>query len=261
MRPRSPLPVALLAAATAAACGSSAPPADAGAGRDVGAEVDPDWVTSRPGEVYEGIAVGDAGFIPIPGAKVCVHEHPEIPCALADVDGRYTLRVPFLATVEPFAVTFAAEGHLGRVMPAGTSWWPGGVGLDSDEYTRTFASQAGFTYPAQGTSFIGVRLFARGVPTGLAGATVMLAPGSGKGPIYGDPQGYPDPALTSTSSSGIAYFGNVTPGRVTLTVKAEGRTCEAKGLTGIWLSSGPNTISLPAVADSATDDVPLFCVP
>lgn len=250
----------LLAAALLLGCGSTmSPPGgspDAGEGG-----VAPASATSWPGEVYENGYGPDGKTVPIVNAEICVLDHPEISCVRSDVDGKYALTVPHFPPSAVVAVVLEAEGHLGTVRPAGEGWWPGGTFLRSDQGAAALFGKAGFTYPARGTGFVSFRLFQGGVAQGAVGATVTLTPPSAKGPIYLSPAGEPDPALTAVSANGGVLFGNVPPGPVTLTVKAEGKVCEAKGVSGIWLSSGPNTITVPVVADADTYDVPLFCLP
>jgi hypothetical protein len=243
--------------ATATACGVAAVPPDAGSPErpDSAADVSP--TRNNPGSVYEAESV-DGGTAPIAGASVCILEHPELPCATTDQAGAYVFVVPSLDD-GIVSVDFTADGHLGRVSPAGKSWWPGGTPLYSDASAKELATRAGFAYPDSGTGFIRLRLLDGGSSRGLAGATITLSPASGRGPVYAATPHDPDPSLTATSSSGTVLFGNVAPGRVTLTVSAAGRTCSTEGVTGTWPSSAPNVISVRVAAHSITDDVVLFC--
>jgi hypothetical protein len=260
---RHPLRAASLVTTVCAwlACGSGSGAGDGGGqvghdARDAG----DGGATSWSGSVYQSIVAPDGGTIPIASARVCILERPAIACATTDAEGNYTMTLPPFDAPASFTVTFTAAGHLGRVRAAGHDWWPVGVGLRPDEAAAAEATRAGFSHPPRGTGFIEVRLFDGGVAKGLAGATVTLSPASGMGPIYVDPAFAPDRSLTATSSSGYVWFGNVAPGRVTITVSATGKRCDTAGFTsGIWLDSGPNVISVPVVADSITDDVVLWC--
>jgi hypothetical protein len=205
----------------------------------------------------------DGGTVPIPRAKVCVLDHPELACATTDPEGSFTLTPPGPDSPEPFAISFTAAGYLGRVRPAGHTWWPSGTGLRSDAWAEAFARQAGFTYPPQGTGFIEMKLSDGGTSRGLVGATATLSSGAGAGrrPIYADPAGRPDPSLTSTSSSGIVFFGEVTPGQATVAVQPPAGTCDNRFVTGVWPATGPNSLQLAVAPDSLTDsgEAILYC--
>jgi hypothetical protein len=247
----------LLLAATSPACGGGGSSVDA-SGDDGGAPDGRDAAARTwTGSVYEARASSDGGTVPIEGAVVCLPDHPEIRCARSDAAGAYTIALPRFDSSAPFAVTFKAAGHLGRVSPAADWWWPSGVGLVDDAGAQQLATQAGFTYPARGTGFIELRLGGR--PGERAGVTAKLTPSSGIGPIYADEAGRPDPAATSTSASGVVFFGNVAPGAVTIEVNAAERTCGTFEVSGIWPSTNPNTVVVPVIADGITDEVTIYC--
>ena len=66
--------------------------------------------TSFPviGEVYSR-----AGDKPLEGARVCIANREEIPCAVADSSGRYALELPAWREPTEIAVHVSAPGHLG----------------------------------------------------------------------------------------------------------------------------------------------------
>jgi hypothetical protein len=245
-------------AVSLAGCGSrsAAPPPP---GRDAAPdETRPTGVTWH-GSVYEGLLGPDGGSAPLAAARVCIVDHPEIACATTDTDGTYTMTVPAVDASARWAVNFTAPGHVGSTIALDGSW-PTGVGLLPDDWARSTATQAGFQYPSQGTAFIRLRV---GNGPGLAGATATLSPPSGVGPVYGDESGNPAPALTSTSSSGIVLFGNVTPGLFTISVTLPGRTCDCcdQGrLTGWeWTGPTPDTLVSVTAPDSITDNLYMYC--
>lgn len=250
----------LVAAATAClACGSGSSPGDGGVGPpgDGG-----DGGAARAGSVYELVTGPDGGLVPIAGAQVCVLDPRGLPCATTDRDGNYRLALP--AAEDPAArypVSFTAPGYLGRVKPAGDTWWPTGVGLRTRSNGEARLRYAGFAYP-DGTAFVELRVLERDPQqdrhVGLAGATVTVSPPSGK-IVYGDPGSLPTQSLTATSASGSVFLGNVAPGPVTITVNAPGKTCGTWDTSGTWRDSGPNTLPITVAADSVTDEVYLWC--
>ena len=204
---------------------------------------------------------------PIRGAKVCILDHPEVGCATTDSEGEY-LAFPAFASSTVFIMHFTAAGHLGSVRPATytsspetvSTSWPGGVSLWSDEWAKTMAMKAGFTYPAQGSGFIQLRLSGGLASEIITGVTARLSPASGTGPVYADPSGDPDPSLTATVSSNLVLFGNVAPGPVTITVNAGAKTCNTpEKLSGAWPASGPDTLPVFVAGGSMTQEVYLWC--
>jgi hypothetical protein len=245
-----------LVIAASLAC-SSSPPGTAGADGGGDAAQVVGQKTSRSGQVYER-RIADGGLIPIERARVCILGRPDIPCATTDQAGDYTLALPATDATAVYAVSFAAEGHLARLRPAGDTWWPSGVGLFTDAQAAEEVRLAGFTYPPNGTGFVEVRLLDGGTAKGYSGATVTLSGGAGSGPVYGDPAFKADRSLTTTSSSGMIFFGNVQGGPVTITVKAPDRTCDTFDVQGTWPASGPNVMQVP-VAPDASIEVTFWC--
>jgi hypothetical protein len=248
----------LALASIALACGSDAPATEGAGQADAGADAARPAPPSRSGSVYEQKAAPDGGAVPIENAQVCFVEHPELACVTTDAEGKYAVSSPSPDALAPYGVAFTAAGHLGRVRSAYT-WWPSGVGLSSDRDVAGIAGPAGFTYPARGTGLIEVHLLDGGLNQGFAGATVSLSPAAGAGPIYEDPEGVPAPSRRATSSSGRILFGDLAPGRFTLTISAPGRSCGTDGVSGTWPDSGRNVITVPVAAGCITDDVVMWC--
>ncbi|HET6280681.1 MAG TPA: hypothetical protein VFH73_06945 [Polyangia bacterium] len=239
----------LVIAATAAGCdsSSSAKP-DASDGGEPTDSPGP-RATTWSGFVYEGKVGPDGGSVPIGGAKVCLLDHPEVACAVTDSLGAYSMTLPLPDGSGLYAVTFAAPGHLGYTTPGGDGFWPSGVGLYLDGWATDLSMAAGFTYPAQGTAFVAVRLL-REQGGGLSGATVTLSSAAAKGPVYENVMFMPDPSLPSTSLRGIAWFGNVTPGEFTVTVNSPVAPCTTLDITGLWPAVGPDTVKAEVGADT-----------
>lgn len=256
----------MAAAASLACTDGRSPPSDAGVGGNDAGDAGEREVIRLRGAVYE--AQGGPGTQPIRGAKVCILDHPEIACASTDSEGEYTMAFPAFASSTLFVMHFTAAGHLGSVRPATyestpeqvSTSWPGGVPLYSDEWAKTMAMKAGFTYPAQGSGFIRLRLSGGLASEIISGVTASLSPASGTGPIYADPSNDPDPSLTATVASNLVLFGNVAPGPVTITVNAGNKTCNTpEKIIGAWPASRPDTLPVLVAAGAMTEDVYLWC--
>jgi hypothetical protein len=212
--------------------------------------------------VYEAVAGPDASTVPIGGAKVCVVDHPEIACATTDSDGTYAMTVPQVDAAVRWAVEFTAEGHIGSTVALAGDGWPSGASLRTDAWAATIAAHAGFTYPGNGTAFVAMAV--RDLDSRpLAGAHAALSPASGVGPIYADGSGNPAPALTATSSSGVVFFGNVTPGPFTVAIDAPGLTCDCcdhgQALSWEWTGLSSGSVMAIAAADAITDNLYQNC--
>ena len=96
----------------------------------------------------------------------------------------------------------------------------------------------------------------------LGGGQLMLCWLAGAGPL-GPTTCTRIPALTSTSSSGIVLFGNVTPGLFTVAIDAPGAACDccSHGMLTGWEWEGPSPGSFEAftAADSMTDNLYMQC--
>jgi hypothetical protein len=261
---RKSMGVLILAlAATTSGCGSNAAAqtdgSDAGAHDDGPSPTPTTWT----GSVYEAKSAEDGGTIPIVNGRVCLLDHPEVACSGTDTSGKWSIELPPADGMAQYAITFSASQHLGytsfgTVSPGSTitSSWPSGVGLEADDWAINLATQAGFTYPAQGTAFVDVRLL-NGSPRGLDGATVTLS-SAAKGPVYENTMLALDPSLTSTSAEGVAWFGNVPPGEFTVTVHSTTATCTTQGIEGLWPEVASNVVKAEVGPDTMVR-VEMFC--
>jgi len=100
--------------------------------------------------------------------------------------------------------------------------------------------------------------------SGIVAAEVAINPSHA--PVYGGPDQFPDPTLTKTSTSGMAYFPNVTPGIIDVTITAPGYTScrqhdRSSGRGGGWTSPVAGaTARIPAVAGTLTQ-IMIRCTP
>ena len=228
---------------------SNAP--DAGADAPADAVID----ASRPPVTVSGTVVDAAGSAPLAGARVCLLDTPAIPCATTDAKGAYQIALPPWTTELDLAVNVTADGHLGftgltHQNANGVAWFPEIALLDDATATARLQAQAGFAYPAPGKAFVLFSVF-RASGGAAAGATATLSPDSGSGRVYVQPSGTLDPTLAAITTNGYLMFGEVTPGKIAITVDGVPCTPAALGVDA-WADPTPSTVSGVAAANSMT---------
>jgi len=188
----------------------------------------------------------------IAGARVCIVDRPEIPCATTDANGAYDLTMPAWTAEVDIAFNVTAAGHLGftglvHEMPGSVTWLS--AQLYDDAGATNMLAKAGFTYPAGGKAFVALSVF-KGSGGAAEGLTVSSSPAGT--PVYFDKNGSPDPTLTAITTNAYLLIGNLAPGLVEITLSDP--KCMPTGLaTGGWASSKPNTIAGKTAPDSMTD--------
>jgi hypothetical protein len=188
---------------------------------------------------------------PIANARICIVDRPEIPCATSAADGSYTLSIPAWTTPVDIAFNVTAARHLGSTglvheKPGSVVWLS--HPLYDDAGAAELMNHAGFTYPGGGKGYVLLAMF-RGSGGAAQGLTATSAP-AGLGPVYLDPVGTPNPALTAVTSNGYALFGGLEPGPIEITVSD---TCVPLPFTTQgWVSAKPHTIAGTTAADSLT---------
>jgi hypothetical protein len=206
----------------------------------------------------------DGGVVPIAGARVCILDHAEIPCATTDFGGNYTIALPPPTSGElDIAFNFTAPGHLGLTLlsreyhdgPQSITSWSQ-VPLWSDAQAADWASAAGLPYPPNGKSYIEFGVFHPDGSGGVVGATVTLTPPSGVGPIYfGTPA---NPSPTAVTSAGLVAFGGVTPGKFQLDVKGVSN-CVSTTVGPEWPGPTATSVTGETAPDSLTERMVHFC--
>lgn len=83
------------------------------------------------------------------------------------------------------------------------------------------------------------------------GATATISPASGSGPVYAQPSGTLDPTLPAITTNGYLVFGDVTPGKLSITVAGVACTPAALGVDA-WADPTPSTVAGEAAAKSMT---------
>jgi hypothetical protein len=182
--------------------------------------------TPRPTPTSARLAwnVGDLATNPpvfLEGVEVCVHEHPDIPCAETDDAGRVELAG--LPRDTPLDLTFHKDGYIPTLKTIETSF------VDMDGTANPVMMPAVGTLGTPGVELEletkGVLgFFAVGDSGPVPGTKVSLSPASGDGPFFVGLDGVIDPDATATLAVGGVFF-NLEPGEYTLTTSAEGRKC------------------------------------
>jgi hypothetical protein len=192
-----------------------------------------------------------AGTIPLPGAKVCIHEHPEIACATSNDDSAFAFDVP---ANKELALTVDAPGAAKIVVPitTNTKEMTRNIVFDKLESIQEHYRAFGAKYPDEATGFVLVRTEVPGnqdVYQGLEGLEATMLPTSGSGPFYFDANGTPNPARKSTSSWSSVVFANTTSGVAEIGLGPAAITCVP--ITG-WAAQVVNRVRLPVLAGYET---------
>jgi hypothetical protein len=211
---------------------------------------------------------------PLGGATACVFPSGE-PCTTTAADGSFTLPA-YPAAVEA-GLLLTAPGHLGLLLPIPA--FPSDAGAEfidlilkigtfatllSDADAAFIIEGEGGRYPDPGAGFIEFDVLDIAAGTPLEGASVTPSVAGGVGPVYLDDFGFPDPALTATSSLGVGSILNVPPGDVELTVTRPGYACSIPGGIAVgWVGSVDGFVSstLAPVVAGANTRVSITCCP
>ncbi|UJR80063.1 hypothetical protein [Sandaracinus amylolyticus] len=188
----------------------------------------------------------------IAGARVCVLDHPEIPCVATNAEGFYVLGC---APIGDAAISFEADGFA-----SGVWLWRGVAGeptdlsvlLARDSENTGYLAPTGVTYP-DGSSAL-VTIDANGAVEGL---TARLRSGSGHGAFYSaDDGGRIDPSATFLADESELVFFVARPwegwGELEVELIAPGRTCAQTD--GAWQArdGAPNAVRVPVRPDTET---------
>jgi hypothetical protein len=207
---------------------------------------DPIDCVSAPVAAFSGNVQTLSDRTPIAGARVCVLDHPELPCATTDADGFYVLEC---APMGDAAISFEAEGFA-----SGVWLWRGAPGDPQDlsvflarmAENTGYLSPTGVVYPDGASALVTIDL--TGSVTGL---TAVQRSGSGEGPFFSaDQSGRIDPAATSAASADELVFFVARPWEGWSEIEIEllpppGATCAQ--LDGAWPArdGAPNAVRIP----------------
>jgi hypothetical protein len=209
---------------------------------------------------------GDAGngVNGIPGVKVCVDQHAEIPCVMTAADGTFAL--PGLPPATDIVVTFEKSGYGNTIKAIETAR------TDMQDTNPIFMFLSTDPDPAIGVAVDRqnkgmVVFFAIGPdPDGGnnfaadMGATVTLSPAGGNGPFFlGNNNAFVLSATTTQAFFGAYY--NLDPGTYTLTVNDPNNDCAPVSFPfGGWgYPVPPNSVKFPIRAGTLTDQVGVLC--
>lgn len=161
-----------------------------------------------PTVLFEATLVPNGPGPPIADADVCAYGAPALPCAKSDENGVFDLEIPANAET---GLLISKTGRGSILIPIATTdedMFGAVLGVPTTTQLESYYESAGTPYPDPGFGFLAVFIQpGNDFQTGLAGATVTLAPAVGAGPLYADAQGNPDAALTMTTAGGAARFG------------------------------------------------------
>jgi hypothetical protein len=244
--------VSLVAMASSlVACSSSSPQAPDAA---TDSATDAAWITGN-GLVLEDTTTTPT---PLPGARVCILDHAEIPCATTDATGVYTLAVPPTLHDVDFAVNVTAAAHLGftGLLAKGAipERWYSRIAVNiPDAYaTQRLLGPWGFGSPIPNTGLVEIFVGDSRVGGGVPGITVYSPQAQA---VYMNAAGDPDRLLTATTTNGRVVFGNVAPGKLEIAIG--GAPCVVStgrdgGWDTAWHTANASTIAGEVAADSLT---------
>jgi hypothetical protein len=192
--------------------------------------------------------------VPVPAAGAAPSPLAIAVTGIADTQGSSYESVTILGAVFPPA----SPGGLDSVIT--------GASTITDSDATAYYTAGGLTYPSTSTSFVIVHFYdiTTSPPTPISGATATISPASGK-VVYADATGTLSAALTSTSASGGVVFGNIAPGKLTITVSAPGRTCQwnvvstTPQFAAVWPPTGSNVVAATVAAGTAINDIEMSC--
>jgi hypothetical protein len=194
----------------------------------------------------------------IRGARMCLVDHPEVPCAFPTPAGPYRMELPVWDPPQKLALNVTAPGLVGGTYLLDHSPWrfPGGslltVSLDFnlEDETRTAAKlrQAGLRYPALDRAVVMLDVTANTPDLLPTGATVRINPPAGAEAVYMNDYEIFDRTQRGLGRTGMVLFGEVLPGPFEVTVPG----CELLHVMNLWAGKEPNTLGGTAVAGSVT---------
>ncbi len=256
---------------------SHAPSGDAGQGSSSAQPKDSGLTPERAGvavtgKVVEFVAATMIEGPVIPGVKVCVYEHPEVPCVTSDDGGAFSIGgVPMHSET---GLTFVKEGYRSSLHPVATEDadiampdWAGGVLLRDEAAAGLFRGRAPFD-PSRGAVTLstvqpGARFY--GLFDWVLGVGVSVSPAGGTGPIYLDTAEQPLASATETSG-GIVIWADLDPGMYVATFDAAQGSCSSLPNDSVstpaiygYPGTAPNAVRFPVATGFTTSPVTVWC--
>jgi hypothetical protein len=200
----------------------------------------------------------------IPGVRVCVYQHAEIPCATSDSDGKFTLLG--LPRATDLVLLTEKAGYVKTLRAIETASTPMD-GLSAPLITtKTDVKVPDLGGPVDVTkgaiSFVAIGTGSDGGLYLPEGVSVELSPGTAKGPFFTRANNTFDIGTTS-SVGGVGVFLNVDPGDYELTFEYSAADCAPVsfpfGEFGFPVS--PSSVKFPVMAGYVTDQVAVLCTP
>jgi hypothetical protein len=268
----------LLACLAMSACTTDATTAGSPDAGHAGGDSSTDSSTAPPGlaltwRIVESGAVGvgsDASTTdplavrklpPIVGAKICMYQQSEIPCATSDSDGIFVVRG--LQPRTSYVLTTEKTGYvktLRAIEMSSTDVDNSGSPLVTSKPTP--GPDLGFKYDdTKGAiSFFALAPESDGGLVLPRGVKVTLSPKHAEGPFFTTPRNTFDRTAT-TSVGGLGFFFNVEPGDYELRFDAPGLDCAPISLPlAAWgYPAPPNGVKFPVLGGHVTDQMGVLC--
>jgi hypothetical protein len=221
-----------------------------------------EWNVSD-GQALVGDAGPDAGAGPLPGVKVCVHDHSEIACVTTDAAGAFTLKGlppltalvltldkdgynPESKTIETASTDMSVSGA-GILMFSTANGLPAGATQDPKNGSVDFLAIG--PAPDDPNSFV---LF--------PDVSVTLSPSAGAGPYIFTGHGQLIEGR-KTTSDGLGFYYDLPPGDYELAFDEKGFDCVglAMPLAAWGIPENPNKVKFTVLPGYLTDEVLTFC--
>jgi hypothetical protein len=168
-----------------------------------------------PTIMFSGTMVQN-GSVGVPGASVCVYQHPDLGCVTTDSKGKFAIGIPMNANTGIQVTKSGLASVLFAIQTAAMDMSGSVLNMPTTTATQSFYASGSTPYPNPGKGYLAVYFqpgndFSKGAP----GAVATLVPAEGTGPLYADStSASADSTLTATSTSGLVRFGALPPGVV-----------------------------------------------
>lgn len=219
-------------------------------------------------------------FEPVPGVKVCVYEHDEVPCATTSASGTYELcgvpeesellisfekkdyaKALRMLTTRQEDYDILAETTISTLALGIAQAQQHGVDLTQVDggVVQFFAAEPGdgVLQVALLEGFAAELLDENDEPAMCIGADGDVP----CIPLYLDEDGEPDNTLTSSSRKGVGAFGNVKPGKYHLRISHPDLTCTEHLPEAGWRAEEDDQVVVEVIDEWITSQVGVFCQP
>jgi hypothetical protein len=200
----------------------------------------------------------------IPGVKVCVYQHDEIPCVTSEADGKLVLRG--LPKTTDLILTTEKDGYVKTLRAIETASTPMDGIAEPMVTSKTSTARPSVGVPVDDTkgaiSFFALSLESDGGLVLPEGVKVTLSPGTADGPFFTRPNNTFDKVATATVG-GVGLFLNVDPGNYELTFDYPSANCRpvSSPFGAFGFPSPPTSVKFPVLSGYVTDQMGVLCTP